>query len=250
LWLLRDLPALVGIAWSFLALMTMVISASRRAMPGKKISPRAFECIMHMLPIAEAHLHSRSAARPGAPSAGTSATSSWKSLPPSQTGPTPPLRFEFYRANLMDPSAAATRFTEGLRRLYRIRTRVDANATHATQPATDAACSAAATHGLVGASTSEVALMLSSAQGARTSKHERGLSYARRPPTFPRLPIARCLCPRSVSFRKRITMPAIKTPSQPPTLTIPHAACETTICPCATGLGARPRRTPVNVHAP
>ncbi len=51
-----DLRALIGIALSFRPLMIMVVSTGRRAMPGRKVSPRIYECIMHMLPIAEAHL--------------------------------------------------------------------------------------------------------------------------------------------------------------------------------------------------
>ena len=56
---------------------------------------------------------------------------------------------------------------------------------------TDAAQSAAAQHELVGAARSSshrsrVALMLSSAQSARPSKHERGLTSARGPPPFPK----------------------------------------------------------------
>jgi hypothetical protein len=57
LWLLRDLPALIGIALSFWPLKITVISTGRRAMLGKQISPPIYECIMHMLPIAEEHLH-------------------------------------------------------------------------------------------------------------------------------------------------------------------------------------------------
>jgi len=40
LWLLRDLPALIGIAWSVWPLMIMVISSGRNAAPGAWISPR------------------------------------------------------------------------------------------------------------------------------------------------------------------------------------------------------------------
>ena len=57
LWLLRDLRVPIGIALSFWPLMIMAVSTGRRAMPGRKVSPRTYECIMHMLPIAEAHLH-------------------------------------------------------------------------------------------------------------------------------------------------------------------------------------------------
>ena len=57
MWLLLDLPALIGIALSFGPLMIMAISSGRRAMFGKKISSRIQDCIMHMLPIAETRLH-------------------------------------------------------------------------------------------------------------------------------------------------------------------------------------------------
>ena len=56
MWLLRDLPALIGIVLSFWPLMILVISTGRRAMLGKKISPRAFDCVMQLLPMAEARL--------------------------------------------------------------------------------------------------------------------------------------------------------------------------------------------------
>jgi hypothetical protein len=56
LWLIRDLPALIGIALCFWPLMIMVIIIGRRAMLGKKISRRAYDCIMQMLPMAETKL--------------------------------------------------------------------------------------------------------------------------------------------------------------------------------------------------
>ena len=56
LWLLRDLPALIGIAWRFWPLMIMVISSGCRAIRGKPIDRSMYEAVMHMLPIAEAKL--------------------------------------------------------------------------------------------------------------------------------------------------------------------------------------------------
>ena len=56
-WLLRDLPALIGIAWRFWPLMIMVISSGCRAIRGKPIDRSMYEAVMHMLPIAEAKLH-------------------------------------------------------------------------------------------------------------------------------------------------------------------------------------------------
>ena len=57
LWLLRDLPALIGIAWRFWPLMIMVISSACRAIRRKPIDRSMYEAVMHMLPIAEAKLH-------------------------------------------------------------------------------------------------------------------------------------------------------------------------------------------------
>jgi len=51
-----DLRGLVGVAWSFWPWMIMVISSARRATLGKKISPRPYDFIMHLLPVAEVHL--------------------------------------------------------------------------------------------------------------------------------------------------------------------------------------------------
>jgi hypothetical protein len=56
LWLVRDLPPLIGIAWSFWSLMIMVIGNCRRAALVKKISARVHDFIMHQHPIVEAHL--------------------------------------------------------------------------------------------------------------------------------------------------------------------------------------------------
>jgi hypothetical protein len=39
LWLLRDLPALIGLALSFWPLMILVINSGRKAARGKRIDP-------------------------------------------------------------------------------------------------------------------------------------------------------------------------------------------------------------------
>ena len=54
LWLLRDLPALVGLVLSFWPLMIMVITNGRRAMRGQRIDPGVCDALMQMLPLAEA----------------------------------------------------------------------------------------------------------------------------------------------------------------------------------------------------
>jgi hypothetical protein len=171
-WLLRDLPALIGVALSFWPLMIMVISTGRRAMSGRRISPRIYECIMHMLPIAEARLHYALCRQAWRALGWNVRDVQLEILPPITRWSDVAARFEVYRTDMMDLGAATSRFTEALRQHYRIRTSVDANAVRATHASTDAARRAAAQHELVGVSGFEVALMLSSARSARPSKDE------------------------------------------------------------------------------
>ena len=203
LWLLRDLAALVGIVLSFWPLIIMVIANGRRAMSGRKISPRADECVMHMLPIAEAQLHYALCRQAWRALGWNVRDVQLEILPPIKNWSDLGARFEAYTADMMDLHAAAARFTTSLRRIYGIRMRVDANAVRVAHASTDAALSAAAQHELVGAAatscqSSLIALMLSSAPGldpgSRPSKHERGLTTARGPPRpYCLLPIAHCL---------------------------------------------------------
>ena len=179
LWLLRDLPALIGIALSFWPLKITVISTGRRAMLGKQISPPIYECIMHMLPIAEEHLHyalCRQAWR----------TLGWnvrevklEHFPPITSWSDVTKGFAFYRAQLMDLREAATQFTEGLRDIYRIRIRINANAVAALHGSTDA--HSAAHHESVGRAALDIA-------GARVA-----LSGKQRPKGAPVEPRGRAL---------------------------------------------------------
>ncbi len=187
LWLLRDLPALIGIALSFWPLMILVISNGRRAMRGRKISQSSFDALMLLLPIAEARLHYALCRQ------------AWRALgwnvrdvqlevfPPITNWSDAAVRFEIYRTDMMDLRAAATRLTEGLRERYRIRTRVDANSVRAAHGSTGAL--RAAPHEAVGVSArsncrARVALMVSSDRRERPSNHEGGLTTARGPPGF------------------------------------------------------------------
>jgi hypothetical protein len=88
--LLLDLPALIGIALSFRPLMIMAISSDRRAMFGANISPRIQDCIMHMLPIAEAQLHDALCRLAWCRSAGMSARSGSNPCPRRPVGRTSP----------------------------------------------------------------------------------------------------------------------------------------------------------------
>ena len=208
MWLLRDLAALVGIVLSFWPLIIMVIANGRRAMSGRKISPRADECVMQMLPIAEAQLHYALCRQAWRALGWNVRDVQLEILPPIKNWSDLGARFEAYTADMMDLHAAAARFTEGLRRIYGIRMRVDANAVRVAHASTDAL--RAAQHEAVGAAAissrkSRVALMLSSAQSARPSKHERGLTTACGPPRpYSLLPTPYCLAGARQRDRPRL----------------------------------------------
>ena len=212
MWLLRDLAALVGIVLSFWPLMIMVIANGRRAMSGRKISPRADECVMHMLPIAEAQLHYALCRQAWRALGWNVRDVQLEILPPIKNWSDLGARFEAYTADMMDLHAAAVRFTEGLRRIYGIRMRVDANAVRVAHASTDAL--RAAQHEAVGAAAissrnARVALMLSSAPGldpgSRPSKHARGLTTARGPPRpYCLLPTPYCLAGARQRDRPRL----------------------------------------------
>jgi hypothetical protein len=118
--------------------MILVISAGRRAMLGKQIRPRIYECIMHMPPIAEAHL-------PYALCHRACRALGWKvrevkleHFPPITSWSDVTKGFAFYRAQMIDLREAATQFTEDLRDIYRIRIRINANAVAALHGSADA----------------------------------------------------------------------------------------------------------------
>ena len=179
MWLLRDLPALIGIVLSFWPLMIMVIANGRRAMSGRKISPRADECVMHMLPIAEAQLHYALCRQAWRALGWNVRDVQLEILPPIKNWSDLGARFEAYTADMMDLHAAAARFTEGLRRIYGIRTRVDANSVRAAH-ARAAHCAARRESTGIAAAAERPSTCRAEAQ--RRRKHERVLANARGPP--------------------------------------------------------------------
>ncbi len=132
--------------------------------------------------------------------------------PTAYGGPCPRTPFEMNRRFLALARWAADPEAIIRERFERLARRQGVNPLEA-RASTDAALRAAAQHEVVGVSRSLGALMLSSAQSARPSKHERGLTTARGPPgiSYCLLPTAYCL--ESASFRERLRTPA---PTRPP----------------------------------
>jgi len=56
LWLIRDLPALIGVRLSVWPLVIMAIARGRKAARGRNVSPAVCKPLMLMLPLAEARL--------------------------------------------------------------------------------------------------------------------------------------------------------------------------------------------------
>jgi len=235
LWLLRDLSALIGIAWSFWPLMIMVISSGRRAMRVHKIQPRIYDCLMQMLPIAEAKLRfalHRQAYR----ALGWDPRSiALDALDPITCWSDFGTRFEAYRAAMMDLRAAVAYFTNEHRKLHRIRTRVDANTVRAAHGSTNAVLCAAATHELGGVSASSCHSSLRDLilgdREAIVSKDEGVLPHARGPPTFLRRPtshdppLQRARTTETASARPKPTSPRTRSPPNTPRRKSRSAPC-------------------------
>jgi hypothetical protein len=204
LWLLRDVPALLGVMLSFWPLVILVIVNGEKAMRGKKINPVVYEHLMAMLPVAEARLHfalHRQAFRAfgwslrHVPRPPVARVASWEDFGP---------RFEAYRRAIMDLNAAARTFTQSLRHAYRIRARIDATTVHAAH-----ARAARQANTPIAATTAEGsslgALILRTPKAV--SKDEGGLANARGPPPHSLLPIPCSLRKRQLPKTHRHVRP-------------------------------------------
>lgn len=56
MWLIRDLPVLIGVTLSVWPLVIMAIARGRKAARGRNVSPAVCKPLMLMLPLAEARL--------------------------------------------------------------------------------------------------------------------------------------------------------------------------------------------------
>ena len=177
IWLLRDVPAFLGVMISFWPLMILVIRNGFAAMRGKKISKSVFD----QLPIFLAHAESRldfALWREAYRRLG------WNPrLIPFELFAAPEdradtaRRFENYRRACMSLEACARGYVEHLRAQHGL-----SKAELVAHGSTDARLRRAAHHELTGVAASPFALILSSARSARPSKDERGHAHARGPP--------------------------------------------------------------------
>jgi hypothetical protein len=185
IWLLRDVPAFLGVMISFWPLMILVIRNGFAAMRGKTISKSVFDQLPIFLAHAESRLdfalwreaYRRIGWNPRAISFELfSAPESWADTA---------RRFENYRRASMSLEVCARGYVEHLREQHSL-----TKAELVAHGSTDARLHRAAHHELVGVAMfqrSQFALTLCSAQRARPSKGERGPAHARGPPWRSRL---------------------------------------------------------------
>ena len=177
LWLLRDLPALLGVMFSFWPLMILVIRSGFAAMRGKKVPISVFDAIPILLAYAEARLDFalwREAYR----------RLGWSHRLVTFSAFAPPAdwleterRFEAYRRANMNLEVTVRAYVEHLRAQYGI-----AKRDLVAHGSTDARLCRAAHHELKPGSTAPFALILSSTRSVRPSKDEHGYAHARGPP--------------------------------------------------------------------
>ena len=205
LWLLRDVPALIGLALSFWPLMILVISNGHRAMRGKTIAAHVYETLMRLLPLAEACLHHALCRQAYRALGWNPRLARLQVLPPlgswDEFGP----RFETYRADMMDLAATAQRFTDSVRRHLARRARVDAN-TSRPVPARAVYRRDTPTATTTQTCTSLAALI--PRRPKAVSKDEGGLANARGPPNLPDFRLPTAYCPSAQRAWDRTAMPS------------------------------------------
>jgi hypothetical protein len=183
-WLLRDLPALAGLFACFWLFVIPLISEGFRLIRGGKPDQRRISALADPLLAAEATL----------------AFALWREAY-RRHGYNPKLvkleladlpadnialmaRIRSYMDQVQNLSRASAHYTDILRQRWSAARFADDS-----KNALRAAHHEPAAVAPPGASNAQVALMLSSAQSARPSRHERGLTSARGPPPFPYCPL-------------------------------------------------------------
>ena len=204
IWLLRDVPAFLGVMISFWPLMILVIRNGFAAMRGRKISKSVFDQLPIFLAHAESRLdfalwreaYRRLGWNPRAISFELfSAPEDW-----AETA----RRFENYRRACMTLEACARGYVEHLREQHGLN-----KSELVAHGSTDARLRRAAHHELVGVAVfqrSQFALTLSSAQRARPSKGERGPPHTRGPPWRSSLLKLQPALPQRIRARDRTRM--------------------------------------------
>ncbi len=182
IWLLRDLPAFLGVMLSFWPLVILLISSERRVMRGKTLRRSVFETIALLLAHAEARLTFALTRQAYRRLGWNPRLVRFNLIPATYNLREVQERYANYVNAFGDMNSVVEAYIENIRAQYRI-----AERDLVAHGSTDARQSRAAHHELVGVApiaraTSPLALILSSTRSVRPSKDERGHAHARGPP--------------------------------------------------------------------
>ncbi len=185
IWLLRDVPALLGIVFSFGPLVILLISSECRVMRGKAIRRSVFETIALLLAHAEARLTFALTRQAYRRLGWNPRLVRFNLIPATYNLRDVQERYANYVNAFGDMNAVVEAYIDDIRQQYRI-----AERDLVAHGSTDARQSRAAHHELVGMAASNfsagtLALILSSTRSVRPSKDERGQAHARGPPPRP-----------------------------------------------------------------
>ena len=175
LWLLRDIPAFLGVMLSFWPLVILMITSVRRAARGKKVRRSVFEAYPGLVAHAEARLVFALTRQAYRRLGWNPRLVRFNLIPATDNWDDTDERCANYLNAFRDMERVVDAYLEDIRRRYRI-----AERDLVAHGATDAALCAAAHHELLAAS--PCALILSSARRARPSKDAHGHTHARGPP--------------------------------------------------------------------
>ena len=206
IWLLRDVPAFLGVMFSFWPLVILLITSARRAMRGKKVRWAALDEFPLLLAHAEARLAFALRRQAYRRLGWNPRRVPFELIPATDTWEETVERYLNYSRALRDMNAVVEAYIDSIRSQYSISER-----DLVAHGSTDARLSRAAHHELVGAATraratSPLALILSSARSARPSKDKRGYARARGPPLRSRLMKIQPNPPRTPRARGRTRM--------------------------------------------
>ncbi len=177
IWLLRDIPAFLGVMLSFWPLVILLISSERRVMRGKAIRRSVFETIALLLAHAEARLTFALTRQAYRRLGWNPRLVRFNLIPATYNLREVQERYANYVNAFGDMNSVVEAYIEDIRQRYRI-----AERDLVAHGSTDARQSRAAHHELRPGSTAPLALILSSTRSVRPSKDERGYAHARGPP--------------------------------------------------------------------
>ena len=181
LWLLRDVPALMGVMLSFWMLIIFAMTSARKAATASQASQSIRDRFALLLALAEAHLDyalwRQAYRRIGWHPRGVAL----EVFPPSTDWSYTQKRLRDFAYAFRNMNAIVDSYVDHIRERFGISQRE-----LIAHGSTDARLRRAAHHELTGVAASPFALILSSARSARPSKDERGHAHARGPPLHPK----------------------------------------------------------------